>query len=155
MVNGRKELSKKFVAEVMMLGYETQKINPSRATREIVRTLVPRGHPEEDKLFQASEWFLEKQNGHYFYVEMKLNEFLMHKNKVAIMVNISNNLREQLESDFEAFSVLVSDNGEISDKYDVTILNNSEFSNNVNKLLRILTKDFSDIEEYKLIKENV
>ena len=71
------------------------------------------------------------------------------------MVNISNDLREQLESDFEAFSVLVSDNGEISDKYDVTINNDDEFSDKVSKLLSILTKDFSSVKYFSGVSEEI
>jgi len=150
-VNGRKELSKRFVAEVRGLGYETQKINPHRANREIVRVLVPRGHPSDDKLFSASETFLAEQGGHYLYIESKLAEFLGNSNNtVAIMVNISNNMREQLESDFEAFSVQLSDNGRESVKHDWTIFDDQTFSDRVAKLLRVLTKD---IEEVQYIKE--
>lgn len=151
MVSGRKDLSKRFVSEVRELGYETQKINPARANREVVRVIVPRGHPEDDRLFRASENFLDEQGGHYLYVASKLAEFLDDSNKkVAIMVNISNELKEQLESDFEAFSVYLSDNGRESVTQDWTIYNDHSFSDKVAKLLRILTKD---IEEVQYIKE--
>ena len=150
-VDGRKDLSKKFVAHVRRLGYNVRKINPAKANKEVVRIFVPSGHSDETKLFKASQWFLEKQNAYYFYVEKGLREFLRGKHRVAILVNISNVLKNELMSDFEAFSVLVSDGQEVSLRHDWTIFNDEKFNEKVRQLLRVLTKDIEDVK-YKEIE---
>jgi len=156
--SGTKELSKRFVSRVRELGYECQKINPARAEREVVRIFLPRGHERDAEFFAASRNFIRSQEADYFYVEKKLQEFFIGGKQVAILVNISSELLEALESDFEAFSVSLSTSDgalqeAMSEHSDYTIFDNDEFNDRTDKLLRVLTKDMSnkDVEDAILV----
>lgn len=150
-VSGTRELSKKFVARVVELGYEVQKINPARAVREVVRIFYPRGHERDEEFFAASRQFIKGQEAEYAYVVKKLGEFFNGGKQVAILVNISSGLLEALESDFEAFSVSLSSSDGVAQamsvNHDYTIFDNDEFNGRTDKLLRVLTKDMSNQDE--------
>ena len=151
-VTGTIGQSKKFVARARWNGYECQKINPERATREIVRVILPRGHARDAEFFAASRDFIKAQEAEYPYIEKKLQNFFFDDVKqVAILVNISSKLLRILESDFEAFSVLLSESDGVaqamSSTHDYTIFDNDGFNKETDKLLRVLTKDMSNQDE--------
>jgi len=142
-VSGTRELSKSFVSRAESLGYEIFKINPIRAKKELTNVLAERGSPAEDKIYGSTDEFLEKTNGYYWYTVRKVNEYLRgyDRNKIAILVNASNELLEFMKDDFGAFSIYLGDRVSQNPRYDYTILANNNFEKNVKKVLGILGKE--------------
>ena len=146
-VEGKEEYSKEFVKAVRNLGYETKKINTAKLDSSILALILGR---EQD--MNARNYILENvrkalwDSGSYFeYIKTQLDDFLVNDKSVAIIVNVTTDLRERLESEYSdaAFSVLVGGD-EMSTRHDWTVLSEN-FEGNIKKLLRVLTRDISEL----------
>lgn len=149
-ISGRRELSKKFVSEAIGRGYEIQKINPARASKEVSQVIIPRGkqYSEEDEVFYSSvQEFLDENNGYYWYTVKKIRDFLEDSNRrIALLVNTSAKLLEELKDDVEAFCVHVGNGNHAPSGYDLIIPDDESFSYNVDRILSTLTKNIENVK---------
>ena len=147
MINGGIPQSKHVVACAKALRYDVRKINPKRATREIVRVLLPQGHPQDAEFFEKADCFIRENDAQYLYIENKLRSFLATEpvldeeesrpSKVAILVNIDPSLAETLKDEFGAFWISIQDGS--SDKFDFSF-SEKDIDVQVERILAQLTK---------------
>ncbi len=136
---GSSLLSKRFVKKAQE-NNRVVKINPARMTKEIFNVISPKHYAYANDIFSEIQSLvgMVDENTKYAYVEKKLKDFLSseEKGRIAIVVNVTSDMRRMLQEDYSAFTVIL---GEQSDKFDYSIEENN-FDERFEKLFRIITK---------------
>ncbi len=136
---GSSILSKRFVKKAQE-NNKVVKINPARMTKEIFDVISPEHYAYANDIFSEIQSLVSMvdENTKYAYVEKKLKDFLSseEKGRIAIVVNVTSDMRRMLQEDYSAFTVIL---GEQSDKFDYSIEENN-FDERFEKLFRIITK---------------
>ncbi len=136
---GSSILSKRFVKKAQE-NNKVVKINPARMTKEIFDVISPEHYAYANDIFSEIQSLVSMvdENTKYAYVEKKLKDFLSseEKGRIAIVVNVTSDMRRMLQEDYSAFTVIL---GEQSDKFDYSIEENN-FDERFEKLFRIIAK---------------
>lgn len=151
-ISGRRELSKRFVKDAVSLGYDVEKINPARASKEVSEIIIPRDkeyQDEEEKFYLSTQEFLDKHNGYYWYTLQKIKSFLGPKGRqLALLVNTPHEILEALKDDVEAFCIHLG-NSNPPRGMDFIIDDDEEFSQKVSKILSVLSRDIDKMKKFK------
>lgn len=141
--------SKEFVKTVKGLGYRTRKINPKRLPKQIGEMYFPNEHPDTDFSYRNIQKFLESEDAYWHYLVKEIGR-LRDIPSISILVN-SQDFSEEIKDSYGGFHVGISSGDDWDCGFDYHINSDTLFDEQVDKLLRVLTKKIEDVK-YKEIE---